>query len=560
MKIYRLIQSYSIKILKEEFKLSNGEVLDRTARISFNDSNNNLIERRKYGVFDTEKIYELINEGKEIDVSNCYIKNFSLGAYKYKYDIPKEEKVQLKNFTASLSLFESEKSVDFSNANFIGDKTDFSGTHFGSGNLTFYNSEFGDFPVSFINTSYSEGNSNFQYVKFNNGNVNFEDATFQNGDVSFVNAFFGNGFTNFKNIHFGNGDVNFRFSSFNKGNITFDKSVFNGDDINFSKIDFGEGKIDFRRVDFGDGDLDFQEIEAKGKQKIVFRRAKFGSGNTSFRELHLGKSHMDFDEAEFNNGKIDFFKANVNSISVSKCLLNCYIDFRVNSCDSISLKQSIVQNIVDFNPGLSKMQLNKLNLSGVRNMGDIFISWDDNNVLDLICNQSDTSLHDKAEQFRLLKEEFRDTGRYTDEDKAYIYFKRFELKDHVEALSKKNILKRFLYYPSHVFQKIIFDWMGLYATNPFRVIFSILVVNVLFAVLYSTTMNDISGIDCISNDLTFINKFFESLYFSSITFFTIGYGECVPLGFFKIFAPIQGFTGVFLMSYFTVAFVRKILR
>jgi hypothetical protein len=102
--------------------------------------------------------------------------------------------------------------------------------------------------------------------------------------------------------------------------------------------------------------------------------------------------------------------------------------------------------------------------------------------------------------------------------------------------------------------------MGLYATNPFRVIFSILVVNLLFAILYTLFMGDTNLISCIPNDLSIGAKFFESLYFSSITFFTIGYGECVPQGFFKVIAPIQGFTGVFLMSYFTVAFVRKILR
>ena len=46
-------------------------------------------------------------------------------------------------------------------------------------------------------------------------------------------------------------------------------------------------------------------------------------------------------------------------------------------------------------------------------MGDIFIAWDDNHVLDLISNQTNQhTLHEKAEQFRLLKEEFRDTGRY----------------------------------------------------------------------------------------------------------------------------------------------------
>ena len=35
---------------------------------------------------------------------------------------------------------------------------------------------------------------------------------------------------------------------------------------------------------------------------------------------------MDFDEAEFNNGKIDFFKANVHSISVSISFYSIFND------------------------------------------------------------------------------------------------------------------------------------------------------------------------------------------------------------------------------------------
>ena len=60
--------------------------------------------------------------------------------------------------------------------------------------------------------------------------------------------------------------------------------------------------------------------------------------------------------------------------------------------------------------------------------------------------------------------------------------------------------------------------------------------------------------------MRFMDVILNSFYFSAITFFTIGYGECVPTGLLKIISPIEGFTGVFLMSYFTVAFVRKILR
>ena len=51
-----------------------------------------------------------------------------------------------------------------------------------------------------------------------------------------------------------------------------------------------------------------------------------------------------------------------------------------------------------------------------------------------------------------------------------------------------------------------------------------------------------------------------AFYHSAITFFTIGYGDYYPSGFFRWLSSIEGFVGLFLMSYFTVAFVRKILR
>ena len=150
---------------------------------------------------------------------------------------------------------------------------------------------------------------------------------------------------------------------------------------------------------------------------------------------------------------------------------------RIDDCYTIDISQSIVHNIIDLNPGLTKMNIHELNLSGVRNMGDIFIAWDDNHVLDLISNQAKTSLHEKAEQFRLLKEEFRDTGRYLDEDIAYVYFKRYELMSEYELAKEKGLLSLLLFMPNFIFQRLVFDKVGLYATNPFRVLFSIVIVN-----------------------------------------------------------------------------------
>ena len=212
MKVNRVIQTYAVKITDEPFELSNGKILNQTARITFRDINKNIIEKKKYGVPELDDIYKKINHGQSLELSNCYIKNFSLDNYRNIYKLKTDSHVELNNFTAVDSIFEADRVVDFSYAAFIGNKIDFSNSHFGHGNLTFYQSICEDFNVDFSNTSYSEGNNSFQYTQFGKGNITFENASFLNGNLSFINTSFSDGNVNFKNINFGNGDVQFSYA------------------------------------------------------------------------------------------------------------------------------------------------------------------------------------------------------------------------------------------------------------------------------------------------------------------------------------------------------------
>ena len=51
-----------------------------------------------------------------------------------------------------------------------------------------------------------------------------------------------------------------------------------------------------------------------------------------------------------------------------------------------------------------------------------------------------------------------------------------------------------------------------------------------------------------------------SLYFSAVTFTTIGYGDLHPAGWARLAAAMEGVLGVLLMTCFTVILVRKIIR
>jgi len=103
--------------------------------------------------------------------------------------------------------------------------------------------------------------------------------------------------------------------------------------------------------------------------------------------------------------------------------------------------------------------------------------------------------------------------------------------------------------------------MGLYATSPLRVLISMFVVYAIFSVLYllmpffhiGNIINSVGATD----GLTYLQTCF---YHSAITFLTIGYGDYYPTGISRGISVVEGWMGLFLMSYFTVAFVRKILR
>lgn len=559
MRVAKKIVSYAVRITDEPIEV-NGKEYAQTARVSFKDETNNLIKRKKLAVVDIDELYENIRKEISVDISDCLVHNFSLGDYRKKYGLPEDVKVVLNDFRANGSLFEADKDVDFSFAQFKGEKADFDEAHFGKGNLVFTKSKFETNQIVFRNTSYSEGFNTFQYVNFGDGEVNFENASFINGDISFVNAHFNDGAVNFKNVDFGDGSVLFRFADFKKGDVNFDRSVFNGPLVDFSKVNFGDGKIDFRRVRFGNTEVSFEEIELE-HGKLLFRRAKFGERPVSFRMAQLPEAEMIFDEVEFGDGRLSFFDSTVKVISIKSSLLSSYVDLRVNQCETIDLSNAIIQNIIDFKKGVSKVDIGTLYIYGVRNLGKLFISWEDNNIPKIIGDQKKTSHNQKAEQYRLLKEEFHNLGQYEDEDKAYIAFKRSELSNSLHEASKAKPLKKLIGYFSYASEKLIFDWMGLYATSPLRVLFSIFVIYGLYSSIYVVfELTNHGAISCIDSSLPVWEKLIDSMYFSAVTFLTIGYGECVPTGFFKIIAPLEGWSGVFMMSYFTVAFVRKILR
>jgi hypothetical protein len=286
-----------------------------------------------------------------------------------------------------------------------------------------------------------------------------------------------------------------------------------------------------------------------------------GSGTKNFNLMEMGDTDISFERTEFGDGDVSFYNSTFHSISLKSCHLDHYVDLRIAKANMLDISDTIVRDIIDIEPYDFPVEIKTLDMSGMRLLGKLYIDWGHNKCNAAIQNQEGTTLRQKAEQFRILKENFSSTGKYEDEDEAYIMFKRFEAKSWLTEQQEKGGIAKIASHIPNVFQWLVFDKIGLYATSPGRVLLSVVVFWFFFGSLYF--LIDLSGlgktVSAVGNPDK-LSTLLQSFYHSAITFFTIGYGDVYPIGASRIVSGLEGFMGVFMMSYFTVAFVRKVLR
>lgn len=537
--------------------------IDQTAIVTFYDEHNKKVTRINLKVISKDTIYNWIDENKEINLQNVYIKDLSLSEYRTLRQMREDEFVNLKNVNFVHTFFDCDATTDFSFSKFEGTSTVFNHCVFGNGNTNFSYSDFGHGDVLFAETKFGSGTTTFKSVKFGDGDISFNGTNFGNGNLSFADANFSNGHVDFKNTIFGDGNIDFKFAKFSDGNISFERASFGIGKKDFKNVEFGGGRIDFKRVEFNTGDVSFEGVEF-GNGKVNFRGAVFKKGHKSFDQADFANGEAIFDHVDFGEGSISFNHSKAAHISFRSCPFNCYVDLRFSECKIANLSNTIVRDIIDIKPESREVQIRELNLTNARILGRLFINWRENAVSDLIYNQKKTNYFQKAEQFRILKENFRVNGQYEDEDSAYIEFKRCEAKANLKEDSSSTLIKKFMAYPKYYFQNYIFDFVGRYGTAPTRVLANAVITVFVFGLIYYLSTTYLQGLGTIEStlpqNLNHFQEFWNSIYYSAITFFTIGYGDYFPHGPLKFVAALEGFSGVFLMSYFTVAFVRKILR
>ena len=576
--------AFNVEIKNLKFKSDDGRKYPRTAILTFISPDGHSEHIEILGCVDEKWIFETISKGKSLILDHCYIETLSLADYRYRKNMNPKDRVRIVGFSARSAFFNNKTSLDLSYADFTGGEVSFEHAYFARGRLNMHGARIVEGAVNFSNAHLPAGHLDFSGLQVNTGGLNFKnavfgmgikdfrDADFGEGPKSFANAEFGEGNVTFINTQFGEGDVSFKIARFGEGKTDFHYAKFRAGDISFERTEFGKGMVDFRTVEFdtgrvnfnravfGEGDVSF-EASSLHKGKLSFRRTRFGGGIVDFEGAEYDHVEASFDRAEFGDGSISFLNARFLALSLRSCHLDHYLDLRLASCGHIDLSDTVARDIIDLKPYDLNSDIRTINFSGMRLIGRIFIDWEQNKLRRIIHDQMDTGKRQKAEQFRILKENFSVTGQYKDEDRAYVEFKRLESESFLEESVSRNPVSAIWMYPLYWFKLVFLDRAGLYATNPVRVMITMLVCYAFFSLVFMLlSMFTPAEIVSSHGDPDRLSLVSRSFYYSAITFLTIGYGDYYPSGIIRWVSGAVGFTGLFLMSYFTVAFVRKILR
>jgi len=96
---------------------------------------------------------------------------------------------------------------------------------------------------------------------------------------------------------------------------------------------------------------------------------------------------------------------------------------------------------------------------------------------------------------------------------------------------------------------------GRYGEKPHFIVFWSSVGILIFAILYGIG-GGVEGADGSS----FLYSVRNYIYFSIVTFTTLGYGDMRPLGWWRMLAGFEAVFGAFSMAYFVVSWMRKVTR
>ncbi len=273
----------------------------------------------------------------------------------------------------------------------------------------------------------------------------------------------------------------------------------------------------------------------------------------------LNKSMDNFNLSNVNLANINLVNKNSNH---GYKLINSDLykaNFENAHCFKLNLSGSSLMKANFNNANLHFVDLRGCNLLGVNFEHTKLenIIWDKDIIQEQKANKS-IDKDEKLDLYQQSEEIYRNLRKTSESDGLFetagLFFQK-EMKMR-RLQMPQNSLKR-------VISKIVEFSCG-YGELPFRIIFLSFLIIIFFSIVFFVTgLQSNEYIIKLSTSYTTyenIGNFLNSLYFSVVTFTTLGYGDILPIGISKLFAAIEALLGGFILALFVVTFVKKMTR
>ena len=160
--------------------------------------------------------------------------------------------------------------------------------------------------------------------------------------------------------------------------------------------------------------------------------------------------------------------------------------------------------------------------------------------------------------FKEAEETYRDLRKASEAQEIFTMSGRYIQQE----LTMRRLQMPFWSY--HRFASWIVDLFCGYGEAPMRVVLFSLLLIFICSIFYFFCGLNFAGNHLIYRPEATLEEnaifLLECLYYSVVTFTTLGYGDFTPVGLSRIFAAFEAFTGSFTLALFVVVFVKKMTR
>jgi len=182
---------------------------------------------------------------------------------------------------------------------------------------------------------------------------------------------------------------------------------------------------------------------------------------------------------------------------------------------------------------------------------------------------------ERAAETEMAKRAFWQYGRLRENFGVQYYPQAMELQDwcHYRHMDLRRQVRYARWNPLRLVDRFFLKWCFGYGVFTKRILLAgigvILFFGLLFAFVVPDSVQEPPGLLADLGILAprglagiphWYSRVSQGLYFSAITFATIGYGDWRPVGWARYIAAFEGLLGLFIMALFTVSYGRKLIR